>query len=262
MSTPCGAAAVIATDIRDRAAAPLDAGARRGIVRDLVAAMPTYGVAGYFRTKADLLDPQDVTVIARDRRSGACIGLAVAGWPAGGPARFLHVKTMLLGEAWHRGALLRAVWRALFIGLLRDGAAFPPVIALKTYNPKSFSAMRAFAHVPDTAIFPAVGPAPFPASLLPTVRGIAATLAPGRAFDERTGVIAGAADGVTGFYPALPICGKSAVDEHFRSHLTADDRLLACLFARSPRAGERILRAFGVPVDPVREGDDMALVPS
>lgn len=248
------------TEIRDRSSAPLDAETRRRIVGDLIAGMPTYGVADYFRTKASLLDPQDVTVIARGRAGGACVGLAVGGWMECRSTRFLHVKTMLIGEAWHRGPVLRLIWRALFIGLLRDGAAFPPAIVLKTYNPKSFSAMRAFAGVPDTAIFPAIGGDAFPAALMPAVRDIAATLSPGRVFDERTGVIKGAADGVTGFYPTLPLCGKAPVDGHFQAHVTPDDRLLGCLFVRSPQAADRILRAFFVPRTLLK--DDVTLASS
>lgn len=251
MSKPPGSVAEFDTEIRDRSAAPLDAGTRSRIVRDLVAVMPTYGVADYFRTKASLLDPQDLTVIARERAGGTCVGLAVVGWIDGRSTRFLHVKTMLIGEAWHRSQVLRLIWQALFAGLLRGGAGFPPVIVLKTYNPKSFSAMRAFAGVPDTAIFPAIGPAmgtdDFPADLMPAVRDIAATLSPGRVFDARTGVIKGAADGVTGFYPTLPLCGKAGIDSHFQAHVTPDDRLLGCLFVRSPQAAGRILKAFSVP---------------
>jgi hypothetical protein len=239
------------TEIRTRSSPPLDADARADIAADLAAAMPTYGVADYFRTKPSLLDAQDVTVIARETGSGRCVGFAVAGWSARNPATFVHIKTVLIGEAWHRGPILRAIWRALFVGLLADGSAFPPVIALKTYNPKSFSAMRAFAGVVDTAIFPALGRYQFPANLMPTVLDIAAELAPGHRLDQRSGVIEGAADGVVGFYPTLPLCGKALLDRHFQAHLTPNDRLLCCLFALSPRAGQRILRAFGVPSEAV-----------
>jgi hypothetical protein len=245
-----GSVAAFDIEIRDRSSPPLDAGTRSRIVGDLVAVMPTYGVADYFRTKASLLDPQDLTVIARERASGTCIGLAVVGWVEGRTTRFLHVKTMLIGEAWHRSQVLRLIWQALFTGLLRNGAAFPPSIVLKTYNPKSFSAMRAFAGVPDTAIFPAIGAEVFPADLMPAVHDIAATLSPGRVFDARTGVIKGAADGVTGFYPTLPLCGKAGIDRHFQLHMTPDDRLLGCLFVRSPQAAGRILKAFSVPEAP------------
>ncbi|EJN13531.1 hypothetical protein PMI42_03104 [Bradyrhizobium sp. YR681] len=244
------------TEIFTRSSPPLSTESQAGIVADLVAAMPTYGVADYFRTKPALLGAQEVTVLARETANGRCIGIAVADWCTGQSTRFLHIKTVLIGETWHRGPALAAMWRALFMGLLANGSPFPPVIVIKTYNPKSFSAMRAFAGVIDTVIYPALEGESFPEVLMPAVRDIAAELAPGRRLDERSGVIEGAAEGVAGFYRTLPLCGKKKVDRHFQAHLTPDDRLLGCLFALSPRAGQRILKAFGVPrkmVDTRRE---------
>ena len=68
----------------------------------------------------------------------------------------------------------------------------------------------------------------------------------GATLDETTGVLEGAAEGVTDFYATMPLSGTEWIDTHFQRHVTPADRMLACLFTGGAVGAARILRAFGV----------------
>lgn len=221
---------------------------RSRIISGLVSAMPSYGVAQYFAVKAAIFDTCDVIVTAESTELSMPVAMLAARWVAADAVKFLHVQTLLIGELWHRTTLIRQMWRRLFEELLSRGNGFPALIALTTYNPKSFAAMANFTIISHTRMFPALRDGALSEDRLALVRRVAAALNPGCPFDERTGVINGGAGEVSeDFYRVMPLCGKSWIDDHFMTHVAPKDRILCCLFVETAEAADRILHAFGVP---------------
>lgn len=221
---------------------------QRKVIDGLCRSMPSYNLAQYFSIKSDLFDDHDILIVAEPHGAGV-VALLSALWMDTEDFRFLFIQTMLIGEKWHRTDMLRLLWRRLFEeALARD--QFPRVIVFKTYNPKSFAAMANFASIPGTIMFPSLqGEHPDP-RILDAIRRIAVTLAPDCEFDEANGVLRGSAGGVD-FYRSLPFTAKPKIHEHFRQHVTPDDRVLCCLFIETASAERRILRAFGVKASTV-----------
>lgn len=215
------------------------------ITERLASAMPSFGVSGYFAKKQALLSDSDIIVIVHDSIEDEPAGFLAASWSKTTEPRFLYIRTLLIAEQWHRSQVIHLIYRRLFENILDDGHDFPPVIVFKTYNPKSFAAMAAFRRVPGATVYPFINGVGNQ-SVLPHVRAIAAELAPGSPLDEATGVLAGAADGVTDFYATMPLSGTEWIDTHFQRHVTPADRMLACLFTGGQAGAARILRAFGV----------------
>jgi hypothetical protein len=220
---------------------------RARIVSGLVSTMPSYGVAQYFSVKGAIFDTCDVVVIAESTELSAPVAMLAARWMVTDRGKLLHVQTLLIGEDWQRTTVIRQMWRRLFEELLSGSNGFPFVIALTTYNPKSFAAMAGFTLIPGTRMFPALRGGELGEGHLSFLRCVAATLNPGCRFDEKTGVITGGAGEVSdNFYRTLPLCGKAWIDDHFIAHVTPKDRVLCCLFVETTEAAARILHAFGV----------------
>src|SRR5438067_13698645 len=88
------------------------------------------------------------------------VGVLSSRWcPLRPGTQFLHVTTQFVAETHRHGTVFRQCWRSHFAELLSGGAGFPRLIALKTYNPVVYCAMRAFTAAPQVTTYPALGAA-------------------------------------------------------------------------------------------------------
>lgn len=204
--------------------------------------MPSYGVAQYFEKKGHLvLSGADCACLAVDRGETTAALLTCNLFPG-----FLLINTLLIGERFQRTLLLKRMFGELFRRTFNAPGGFTDLLALKTYNPISYCALRIFSAIPGTGFYPGIdGQAPS-AAVQRLLQKAAATLNPECVYDPRTSVIKDCAYGVTEqFYIQRPICRDKRVNEYFRRHLSPHDRLLCGLYLESDQAKARLLRKLG-----------------
>ncbi|MFT3770480.1 MAG: hypothetical protein QM820_34055 [Minicystis sp.] len=213
----------------------------------LIQAMPRLRLREYFSCKPDVLSSADHVIIAYDTARRAAVATLASRWYHAYDRPFLHIATLLIGEAQQRTGLIKQLFRVHCIETGREHG-IPSVLAMRTYNPHAYRAMCAFAGVEGVALYPGIRRL----SQDPELRGLASEVAkvvsPGLEFCPDTGVIRGGAAGVpVDFYPSLEETRDTAINHYFARHLTPADRLLCMLVSRSEAAREKIARALGVP---------------
>jgi len=62
-------------------------------------------------------------------------------------ARYLHVEMNLITSERQRRGLLAPLWRIMLERLLADPQGFPPLLAMKTYNPMVYSTLAIVARL-------------------------------------------------------------------------------------------------------------------
>ena len=216
----------------------------RKIRSDLTRLMPSYGVSDYFETKTRLMEGNAFVVLVQNPVSTDFIGIIVAGYLRQFDNRVLNIRTILIAENQHRSNVIKLLWKGLYNKVISAGYKFPDIITFKTYSPKSYSAMATFSQLPGVDMFPSIS-SENSSSCVVVARQISEVLSPGCEFDDGTGVIYGASEGVNSFYKTLPLCGRTEIDNFFKQHITQADRLLCCLFVHTAAAARRIVRAFG-----------------
>jgi hypothetical protein len=229
--------------IRHACGAELDDTEHRAWQASVIRGMPELRLAELFRLKPDLLRECDHVVTASDCQ-GEFAGVVATRWFAGHPA-FLQLAISLIQGRHQRGSLLRELWHTAFQAVVDGLRSFPAVIALRTYNPAAFQAMRAFALIPGVAIYPRIDGGEQDPAMMQLAGAVAEHVAGKSAFDPRTGVLARAGVPLD-FYAALPDGGRDNVRRYFRAHVAAGDRLLCVLCAKDPAARQRICDAFGL----------------
>jgi hypothetical protein len=208
-----------------------------------VRGMPELNLTELFRCKPNLLQDCDhvVTATAPD---GEFAGVVAARWVGGGNL-FLQLAISLIQARYQRSPLLRAMWHTAFEQIAAGPRLFPAVIALRTYNPAAFQAMRVFAQLPGVAVYPRIDGGDQDPAMVQLAKSVAEQLGGGCPFDHRTGILRGAGVPLD-LYSALPEGGREVVLRYFCAHLAAGDRLLCVLHACGEAAQQRICRAFGV----------------
>jgi len=221
----------------------LTAEAEEWLTSGLITALPSLRMRELFATRLDMFREAHLITVALD--GDIIVGALSSRWaqlPAG--PQFLHVTTQFVAEAHRSGPVFRQSWRSHFAEMLGQGIEFPGLIALKTYNPIVYCAMRAFTGAPDTSLYPAIGSAPR-SEITATAAEVAATVSPGRRFDRPTGRIRSAGSPAD-LYPAMPLSRDPAVNDFFAAALQPGDRILCVLSIPTVAGAGAILQALGV----------------
>lgn len=266
--------------IRHARGADLDDGEHERWLASAIRQMPELKLAELFRLKPDQLRECDHVVTATDS-DGEFAGVVAARWFAlcqlpsgalaasplvvaprpgtrdpfgdwpegfGGNTQFLQLAISLIQSRHQRSPLLRMLWRAAFQAVVAGPRPFPAVIALRTYNPAAFQAMRAFALIPGVEIYPRIDGDQDP-SMLRLAAAVADHLGGTSRFDPHTGVLERAGVPLD-FYAALPEGGRENVRSYLLAHLAPGDRLLCILRAAEQATRQRICDAFGLHTRP------------
>lgn len=213
----------------------------------LAETLPDLRMPELFRLRPDLLDGADYLVAATDTATDRVVGVLASRWlelPSGRPC--LHILVQFVGAAYRGGSIFRRSWALHFAELLAEGHEFPEVLALKTYNPVAYCAMRAFSGHPQAAFHPQpAGPAASPPQLRALAVEVAAAVAPGEPFDAEAGTLRGI--GVPhDLYPRIPACSEPAVSDYFARTVRPGDRVLCVLHVTTAAARQAILAALGL----------------
>lgn len=234
---------------------------------DVVRAFPEYRLGTYFAERPGAVAGADHVVVARSPADGRLLGLVVARHRQGAAGSYLHVEMNLItAERQRRGALL-PLWRVMLARLAADPAGFPPLVAIKTYNPMVYSCLLVVARLTGAVLYPplptngsagaANGSAEPAGGLADVAALVAAELAPSCPFDPATGALQGAGT-PRDFYAAMPTTNKRQVQAYFARHLPPGDRLL-CLVRFGPEAElARLMRRWNVATHAPTEGSNHA----
>jgi len=216
------------------------------IVDGLELAMPSLNIREYFSAKGSTLSDCDFVLVAVEHDSDRIISVLTSRWHQVQRGRsFLHVKILMITPRYQRTRLINDVWGFHLAKVYRSRFGFPYVIALRTYNPVVFGAMRIFTRIDGIRLYPAMGLESQDPTMTALAEAIAAQVSPGLAFSASTGVIRRA--GVPpDFYPVMPSSRKADVYEYFAGHLQPSDRLLCVLVVETEAAKQKALALFGV----------------
>jgi hypothetical protein len=219
------------------------------IAEGLEAAMPSLNIREYFLAKSSTLSDCDFVIAAVEHDSGRIISALTSRWHQGDAQRsFLHVKILMITPRYQKTRLINDVWAFHLARVCRSRFGFPYVIALRTYNPVVFGAMRIFTRIDGIRLYPAIGVESQDPEMTALAEAIAGQVSPGLAFEVETGVISGA--GVPpDFYPAMPESRKADVHQYFARHLAPSDRMLCVLSVETEAAREKALQLFGVRLE-------------
>ncbi len=231
--------------IRPRVSFP-DA-ARRWLAEGLISALPKLRMDELFRRRFDMFDEAELITVAVV--GDTVVGALASRWDAlPDGTRFLNITSQFVAEGHRHGGVFRTSWRGHFTDLIRDDPTFPEAIALKTYNPVVYCAMRSFGLAPYVRMYPSVT-APQHPSLAGLAAAVAAVVSPGHEFRPDSGVIRGA--GVPAdLYPAAPVCRDAQVNDYFDRYTRPGDRVLCLLQIPTLCGAATILRAFNVSSPP------------
>lgn len=229
--------------------AGLTADREQWMVDSLIAALPNLKMAQLFACRRDMFHDADLITVAVD--DGRAVGVLTSAWatlPSG--ARFLHVLTQFVGERYQAGRThaFRLSWGDHLGNLVCGAADFPRLLALKTYNPIAYCAMRAFTRIPGVTIYPDPNVAVQATRAQELAAQVAAQVAT-VPFDAATGVLHGAGRPVD-LYPDLPSSSHKEVNCYFAAVTRPGDRVLTLLEVPSEAQAATILSAFGVAGTP------------
>ncbi|WP_329463103.1 hypothetical protein [Streptomyces sp. NBC_01431] len=216
------------------------------IVDGLVLAMPGLQTRQLFTLRRDMLTKADYVVVGVDRERDRVVSLLTSRWteiPSGRPC--LHIMIQFVGDTYRNGAVFKESWALHFARLLAEGRPFPEVIALKTYNPVVHCAMSAFSGHPDISMYPDLAGEDDSRAAL--AAEVAASLAPGAAFDPAHGVVPGIGRPLD-LYRERPLSHVPEANRYFADHAEPGDRVLCLLHVPTQAGAHAILTALGVPL--------------
>jgi hypothetical protein len=230
-------------------AVELTAAREARLIDGLVTALPSLKMRELFAVRRDMFREADLITIAVDHATGSAVGALSSRWAElDSGARFLHVTTQFVGDNHRNGAVFRRSW-ATHLHAVRAGPnGFPRVIALKTYNPLVFCAMRTISRIAGVIFYPSLDGKPANSGAARLANRVAQAIAAGHPFDPATGIIGGA--GVPkDLYSGLPRSADDAVNAHFADKTTPGDRVLCILLFPTQQSANKVMRFFGpIPV--------------
>lgn len=216
------------------------------IVNDLIKAMPDLKLAEYFQIKKNWFSEYDYLIAAAENKSDALVGLLTSRWHENdGTPFFLQISMQMIANRYQKTQLLKHMWGFHFRKVSEGPFGFPSVIALRTYNPVVFSAMRIFSRIEGVRMYPRIGVEEQDPEMVALAQSITARISPGLNMCSRTGVIKDASV-PPDFYPSLPKTSKGEIYDYFAEHLTPSDRLLCVLHISTEEGKRKILKAFGM----------------
>ena len=236
---PCALRCSSGADVDGRELSWVEAGLRR--------ALPHLRIREYFASKPDILSSSDLVVIASEHDSGECEAVLAARWHRERHP-FLHLTTLLVGARYQRSSLVRRMLALMWERLAAAPEGLPVTVALRTYNPSSYAAIRAFSRIGGVRLYPNVHGGEQEIDLRQLAAQIAPVISPECEFRSDTGVVVGGAGSVpSDFYPEMPSTSDGAVNDYFCRVLRPVDRLLCVLVVESRSAQARILKTLGAP---------------
>jgi hypothetical protein len=194
--------------------------------RSLVDAVPDLRLEEMFRLRASLLSTYDHLLVGW-APDGTMAGLLGCTWRSCRGLSLLHVGIQMIAPAYRGGRLFADLWHREIVEVLPAEDARPSLVAVKTYNPLVYLAMRSFARLAGGSLYPDVGAAVQDPDLVRLASSTHSVIAPDHEFDPATGAVRGA--GVPpDLYEAVPDIGCHPVERYFGRYLNPGDRLL-CL---------------------------------
>lgn len=215
------------------------------IVSGLIKAMPDLKLAEYFQIKKNWFSDYDFMIAAAENKSDELVGLLTSCWhEKDGAPFFLQISMQMIADRYQKTQLLKHMWGLHFRRVSEGPFGFPSVIALRTYNPVVFSAMRIFSRIEGVRMYPRLRAEEQDPEMVALAQSITERICPGLNMCPRTGVIKGASV-PPDFYPSLPKTNKSDVYSYFAEHLSPSDRLLCVLHISTEEGKRKISKAFG-----------------
>ena len=194
-----------------------------GIAAELADALPDLRIRALFEARPDLLSAAEHVIVAVDGADRAVGLLAASSVQLPGGVAVLQAMVQFVGVNQRGGRVLRESWTRL-LGDVTAERGFPDVVALKTFNPVAYCAMRALGR--SEQVYPALAGPQEPGMRLLATR-VAAAVAAGYPFEPDTGVIRGSGR-PTDLYLRRPESSDPEADRHFAAHTRPGDRVL-CL---------------------------------
>ncbi|MEW1724031.1 hypothetical protein [Streptomyces sp. NPDC093109] len=217
------------------------------VVEGLTRHLPRHRIADYFAVKDALLGGAGHRhAIAAE--NGDCVGLATASLRGYDHGEFLYIETLLVSEKHHGTFLTQQLISELFGGVVKDLGDFPDLVAMKTYNARTYVLMSAFAGPESKALlYPRIDGTPSDHAARTTARALAEALGSGRDFDSGSGVVTGGGGEVPAdFWPDFPASRDQRVNTYFQRELTPHDRLLCFIDSSRPEAKKSIRTRLGI----------------
>lgn len=219
----------------------------------LVAAIPDLRIAEMFRRRPGLLRTFDHLLVGW-APDGAMAGVLGCTWRECSGLSLLHVGIQMIAPGYRGGGMFVDLWQREIVGVLPEEDAHPSLVAVKTYNPIVYLAMRSFARLAGGILYPDVETADQDPALVRLASSVRAVIAPQYGFDPATGAVRDA--GLPpDLYEAVPGAVGHPAERYFERHLQPGDRLLCllrCPGFDEPGSGARLLRslasALGAPV--------------
>jgi hypothetical protein len=215
------------------------------LVSDLIKAMPDLKLAEYFQIKKNWFSDYDYLIAAAENESDELVGLLTSRWhEKDGAPFFLQISMQMIATRYQKTQLLKHMWGFHFQKVSEGPFGFPSVIALRTYNPVVFSAMRIFSRIEGIRMYPQLRVEEQDLEMVALAHSITERISPGLNMCSRTGVIKDASV-PPDFYPSLPKTSKGEVYNYFAEHLSPSDRLLCVLHISTEEGKRKISKAFG-----------------
>lgn len=215
------------------------------IVSGLIKAMPDLKLAEYFQIKKNWFSEYDYLIAAVENNSNELIGMLTSHWhEKDGVPFFLQISMQMIAQRYQKTQLLKHMWGYHFRKVREGHFGFPSVIALRTYNPVVFSAMRIFSRLDGIRMYPRLWVEEQDPEMVALAQSITERICPGLDMCSRTGVIKDASV-PPDFYPSLPKSSKGEVYNYFAEHLSPSDRLLCVLHISTEEGKRKILKSFG-----------------
>lgn len=197
--------------------------------------MPDLRIEALFEARPDLLSEAEHVIVAVDGEDRAVGLLAARSLELPGGVSVLQAMVQFVGVNQRGGRVLRESWTRL-LGDVTAERGFPDVVALKTFNPVAYCAMRALGR--SDQVYPALS-GPQEPGLRLIASHIAAAAAADYPFEPDTGVIRGSGR-PTDLYLRRPESSDPEADRYFAAHARHGDRVLCLVQFGGADAAERI----------------------
>jgi len=175
----------------------------------------------------------DYLVVAEERTDGRAVGLLCANEHATSAEEFLFVSAVFVTPAARKRRIMRRMLATALLQAARRGPV-PRVIAVRSCNPMTLSALRRFAqYVPGAILYPTIEETTVNLATATLARRIARAVSPTCHFDPATGVLHGAvvAHGLLGCTTPQPAY-HADIDDFFARRVGPMDQLLALVDLR------------------------------
>lgn len=221
--------------------------------QDLAKAIPDLRIRELFLQRPRLLRSYDHVVVARST-DGVLAGILCCTWLNTSIGEVLNVGMQMIAPKFRSGRLFTELWRYELGTVLPLDNKNLAAVAVRTCNPRVYTAMRRFSRILGASLYPDVSKADQTGPLAACAENLSASLARGHVFDPRTGVIHGIGAPPDLYLRDPAADAPSAVNTYFQTHVTQADRLL-CILWRPQTGPSKEYIKYATAVPHLRQGE-------